>query len=295
MPVVMEVLGEDFQAAKLSFEKDDYSLMNIYANRLASNAFLGDVSWAASIGHFLKQIAVDALNARQRTDALNAVKAAGRKLLDALEPQLSNEGDALKRWHAYLEYTDKARLGFLNDVEKEVYEEHPEYTTRISQVLARILRSEQNLLLDPKNVFLTGILNELDRTQRVHGMTPKTLAFRALIRALMRYYDYVVFASLLPDGTVDEKLLTGELGEIVNDVADVMDIPDVDDKQIIGKTEELLSKIVFGWRRFFIYYMERTLSTRSLGEQRRIELPEESKQKISEIIEKSLEREVKGT
>jgi len=54
---ISQIIEQDVKAAYLAFRSDDFRLMNIFANRIMSNAILSENPRLTLSGFFLKEIA----------------------------------------------------------------------------------------------------------------------------------------------------------------------------------------------------------------------------------------------
>ncbi len=277
----------DIRAAVRAFVLDDFELLNVFGNRVMSDALFGDDSKLALSGFFVKHVALVFLGIKPRlTPArFSEAKRVGKDYLDNLSASSETVGDAAL-WDEFHEFNRSVRKYIVTDIESEVYEENPEITRAALSWLIRYLGDKKDVLLEPHNLFLKGILNEADRISKVFGCGLADTYTISLITALDRYYDFV------------QVRCRTTMGDIDTDKAREMVFPYVEKiTQLVCSEAEIkpegvtsvLWELIRGWREFFIHYMELPRRT----QERVIELPEESRRKLAEVVGKALEREVK--
>jgi hypothetical protein len=126
----------------------------------------------------------------------------------------------------------------------------------------------------------------MDRIFKVHGGFESEVYAISMLKALDRYYDYFRVA-YRTDGTIDEEKVKSVIFPYIDQIVSIVSSGKIDVNEIM----EVLWKLVSGWRKFFIEYME--LLPRGVAVEKAIELPEEAKRKLTESVTKALEGEVK--
>jgi hypothetical protein len=283
------MIDKNIRVAILSFKTEDFQLMNILGNRIMSDSLFLDTKYLSLVGFFIKQIALNYLNLKPRiteSDYLDA-KLIGEKYLDSLF-NISKEVDKAKLWSSYHEFNIQIKQYSASELDKEIkniYGEDPLVTTNVRRWLIEFLTSSKDILLDARNNFLKGIISELQRVGLSYGYeVMDTVIFSCLI-ALDRYYDYFRLRYSAPDDKIDEeairKIVFPHLDSIKRiSSSDVLQYDDI---------TNLLWELIKGWREFFIYYSELSLRT----PERPIELSKESRTKLSEVLGKALQKELK--
>ena len=288
--------SEDMTAAKLAFEKEEFYMMNIIGNRIMSNAiFLGSEAQPIMLaGFFVKDIAMEMLNiaARGRTAPTGAAKAVVSPFLSQIEKHASGpQFDSLSFWKSYGEYNKRIRKFGITEIEDKSYSENTAFAKLASKWLLDYLRKERLLLVDPRNQLLEGVLNELSRIYRAHGADLNELLLIAILDYLQKFYSYVRFASSKPDGDLDPSKIESEVNPRIDEILGLFSgpkEPNVEDAQAV------LAGLILSWREYFIRYME-LRQFPGVSPVRGVELPEETKKKITEAITKTLEKDTKQT
>jgi hypothetical protein len=278
-------LQADFKAIQRSCADDDFDNMNVFANRLMSNAVIESDRKFLLIGFFLKDSAIEMLQLRAATK--NSAVSTAKTLvlgfvqkLDDLSRQRDFDEEAM--WDEYVGMSDRMRAFHLLPVEEKAYSANKEFTKKVANWMLSYLKTNQAVLLEPKNRLLKGCLNEIIRVYRVHGAAKREIIIWSLLTALDRFYDYVRFTSL-KGAELDTKKIQDVVfpyvEKICNFVSHEIQIKDVDD---------ILCELITRWRQAFVNYME-LREIAGITVERGVQLPEETKAKITEAITRSLE------
>jgi hypothetical protein len=285
--LLSKMITQDITGAIKAFQADDFDLLNIFGNRIMSDALFGDDSKSALPGFFVKHVALIFLGMKPRLAPakFSAAKRIGKGYLDTLSTFAENTEDAAL-WQDFHKFNSDVREYLVIGIDNEVYEEDPEITRAVPMWLIRYLSDEKEVLLTPYNLFLKGVLNEAERISRVFGCQLADTYAISLLVALDRYYDYVWVRCRTP------------VGDLNTEKAREMVFPYVEEiTQLVCSEAEIkphevtivLWKMIKGWRQSFIHYMELLART----PEKVIELPEESKKKLAQVVGKALEREAK--
>ena len=265
---------------------DDFEMMNILGNRIMSNALFSDDARLALAGFFVKQVALAYLEIKAHFPArLSSAKPVGRDYLDALRNFSATVGHA-DLWQNYHKFTDLIRHNLVSDEERQAYSDNPDFTAYAFGWLVDYLSKEREMLLDSRSALLKGILNEMGRIYNVFGGRPKETYVSCLIITLDRYFDYFRIRYGTSSGEVGDDALKRLVFPYIDKIVQVAAFEKEPNTGLVG---EIMLSLTKSWRSFFIQYME--LSPRV--SRRPIELPEESKRRLSEALGKALEREAK--
>src|SRR3972149_7685251 len=192
MSEVEKVIGEDFKAALEAFRADDFGNVNVFANRIMSNALFGENQKIFLPGFFLKDVAFTfgLLKARKTAQPFATAKAHGFSYVENLGKALSSfdEGQV---WKDFSDFNDKIRKYEMSTWEEKSYSDNPQFTKESFKWLLSYLNSHKELLSDPRNFLLKGIINEMVRIYRVHSATLNDMVLLCLLIELDRNYDYI--------------------------------------------------------------------------------------------------------
>jgi len=286
--ILFKGILEDIRAAIRAFELDDFELMNIFGNRIMSDALFSDSAKLALPGFFLKHVAIVYLRLKARLSGskFSEAKRVGREYINTLSNLSEESIKEEKLWQDFHNFINGIRKHTIMDIEREVYEENPKLTHSIFRWLIKYLNDKKEVLLQPNNVFFKGILNEMDRLSKVYGCElADTYAFSLLV-ALDRYFDYFQIAYRTPTGDVNTEKVKEKVFPYIEKIAEIFSSEENIEP---GSITNILWELIKGWREFYIHYME--LPRRVI--EKPIELPEEYRKKLAEAIGKALEKEVK--
>lgn len=284
--LVFSVTAEDIKVAAEAFRLDDFEMLNILGNRIMSNCIYCEESKLALVGLFVKQLALTYLEVKAHFPShLPVAKSAGRDYLDSLN-SFSQTTDQTTLWQNFQKFTDTMRFNLISDEERHNYTEKPDFTASSFVWLLQYLTKERELLSDSNCVILKGILNEMGRIYNMHGGTLKEIYINCLVVALDRYFDYFRIRYRMSSGEIDRDSLKMIFFPFIDEILQVTS-PEKDINS--DKINEIILDLTQGWRLFFVQYMELTPKI----SKKPIELPEESKRKLSEALGKALEKEVK--
>ena len=286
MESLQKAVREDLKAAIEAFRNDSFDDTNIYANRIMANALFGDDVTLFLHGFFLKDVAHDfmMLKAKKEATAYSTAKSYGFKYIESLEKSFPSS-DPGNLWKEFHEYSDGIRKFLMSDFEEKSYSNNVEFTQSAFSWLVKYLKEHKDVLLDPRNWLLEGVLNELDRIFRVHSGMLSEVALRSLIKALARCYEYSRRVYRTPTGQMDETRLKANVFSYIDSIEEIYSRGTK-----IDEVDEILRKLVKDWREFFIQYSEPRPARVQF--EKGIELPPELKKKITESLSETLEKKL---
>jgi hypothetical protein len=284
--ILFAVILQDIKAAIKAFELDDFEWMNIFGNRIMSDALFGDDGKLALPGFFLKHVAITymRLKASLSSSKFSEAKEVGKKYLATLS-RFSMESAEDELWENFHKFNNDIRKYIITDIEREVYKEDPRIVHNIFKWLIKYLDDKKDVLFHPNNLFLKGILNEMDRLSKVYGCDLKDTYAISLLIALDRYFDYFQIAYRTLTGEVDKDKVRSMVFPYIRKIVELFSSENVEAQAV----DNILWELIRGWREFFIHYMEWPRR----APERTIELPEEYRKKLAEYIAKALEKELK--
>jgi hypothetical protein len=285
----LEMLAKNIEVAKLSFQRDDFQLMNILGNRIMSDSLFGGNKDFSLFGFFIKQVALNYLNLKPRLDDSDFVgaKLVGEKYLDTLS-SASNDIDKAQLWADYHDFNIQIVQYSASDVDekiKEIYGDAPQITEHVRHWLIDFLSNKREILFNAKNNFIKGIINEFQRIGLSYGYQIRdTIIFSCLI-ALDRYWEYFVFQQTAVSGEVDQETVRTTVFPYIDKIRQLSSSSNINYDNVTN----LLSQLIEAWRESFIYYYELPRKT----VEKPVELTEESKKKLSAVVSKALQKEIK--
>jgi hypothetical protein len=278
-------LQEDLKSVQRSCEADDFENMNVFANRMMSNAVIESDRKFMLIGFLLKDSAIEMLQLRAgaKNGAISTAKSLVIKFAQSLDDlSRKTDFDEEAMWNEYVDLSERIRRFHILPVEEKTYSANKEFTKKVADWMLNHLMSNQALLLEPRNRLLKGCLNEIGRAYRVHGADRREIVIFLLLTALDRFYSYARFAYLI-DSELDTKKMQDTIFPYVDRIFKVVS-GEIQAKSV----DDILCELIAKWREAFVNYMElREVS--GMAVERGVQLPEETKKKITEAITSSLE------
>lgn len=279
-----KVILEDLTAVIEAFKKDSFYHVNVYANRIMSNATFTDSKFFLT-GFFLKDLAATfgKLKTEEKATAYATAKSHGFKFAEFLKDSLSSFNEE-KLWKEYQKFNDAIRKFEMDEFEEKSYSDNKDFAKETFSWLFEYIKTNKEILVDPKNLLFNGVYYEMERIFKVHSANLPEIILMSLIKAMSRYYDYFRRIHLKPDGLIDEEKVKTEIFPLVEQIEKAC-YPKLD----FSVVTSTLWTLVKGWRCFFIQRME--LLPLTLKYEKGIKMPDELKKKLSEGMTKILEKE----
>lgn len=279
-----KVILEDLTAAIEAFKKDSFYHVNVFANRIMSDATFTDSKFFLT-GFFLKDLATTfgKLKTEEKATSYSTAKSHGFKFAELLKDSLSSF-DEEKLWKEYQKFYNTIRKFEMDEFEEKSYSDNKDFAKETFSWLFEYIKTNKEILVDPQNLLFKGVYSEMERIFRVHSANLPEIVLMSLIQALSRYYDYFRRIHLKPDGHIDEEKVKTEIFPLVEQIEKAC-YPKLD----FSAVNSTLWALVKGWRCFFMQRME--LLPLTVRYQKGIEMPTELKEKLSETMTKILEKE----
>jgi hypothetical protein len=183
---------EDLKTAIAAFKDDSFENVNIFANRIMSNSLFGTNNKLFLPGFFLKEVAFTfgSLKAKKTGLAFSTAKAYGFSFVESLSKNLDTL-DEKELWTNFRDYEDKIRKYDISEWESKNYTDNIGFTEETFKWLLSYLKSNEQILLEPPNFLLKGIINEMNRVTKVHSASVKEIVILSVIISIDRNYDYI--------------------------------------------------------------------------------------------------------
>lgn len=277
-----KVFQYDLDAYGISVKDKDFKESNIFSNRIMSNAYLFDKQIYGIIGFILKEVAEDGLNIQQRDPkAVSEYLKQSLKIVGSIITMLKqNEVSIEELWNMYSEQQLSTHSMFMSKNERAAYPKlEKDFSTNIIKKLLEILEENKPFLFDKRNNFLKGILNEIGRVSKTHGLTRNDEHFVSLLRMLHRVDEYVKASSS------NLEFIKRSKEEILPFVDEILllykSISDENPKE--KEIDLLLWKIIGVWRLSFIKYLDLGTTAYSIREEKTQSDEEEESELIGEV------------
>lgn len=282
-----KIIGEDVKAAFAAFKDDSFDNVNIFGNRIMSNAIFGENNKTFLPGYFVKDVGLTflLLKVRESAMAFSTAKSYGFTFVERLVKSAGAYNEE-EMWQNFLEYNEKIRKFKITPWEEKNYTDDKEFTKDAFKWLLNYLSTHKETLSNPMNNLIKGTLNEMDRVSKIHGFTLQELMVMHLLIALDRNNDYV---SRFVNEPEPKTFYQKQMKELIK--PNLEKIISLGNKNFtIQEADELLWTLVKSWRQFFLEFGE--IVSSSIAVQKGIELPEDLKKKVTESITKSVQKEI---
>ena len=285
------VIIQGLQSAKNAIDKAQYVDINIYGNRIMSDAFFMPKNKSFYLaGFFIKNMSIvlSKLSIIHKEKEKNWGR--GIELIDLFISIIEKESPYIELWEGY--------LNFINDIkviEKDchdigAYEENVEYSRQVLAHCFKLLEEEKEVFYKERNVFINGIINELSRVITIHGFDNRMYSFFLIFKMLSNIYPYMIISSI-EKNEINKKSITERLIRDIELAIELFKLDITNDEELYDKVTDYLIHLIIKWRKYFIFYMEQLPPQKPI--EKSIELPKETKEKIGKLLHNALEKEIK--
>jgi len=289
MPYDSIIFRKDMAGAIKALEDDDVEYLNIAANRIMSNSLFGTEKKFVFPAFFLKDISFNLglLRGSLPTSPYSTAKSVAMNYARSLSREVQNETfEPLTLWKSYSDFKMELRKLTLAPIEQSIYDTTDlEFSKSGFSWLLNYLQENLGSMEVPKNILLKGVLNEMVRLYRNHGTDLNGVLTISLLTALDWCNDYA--RAISTSETSFAKIVRDEIIPNAKDSLAALQKTEINIEDI----DNLMWKFIVQWREYFLRYLELprvVLSAREEPE-KAIQLPEETKKKLTEAITKSIE------
>ena len=280
------IIHEDLKVAISALDKRDYLHINIIGNRILSNSVFITNGPGFLVGYFIKDISL----LLQKIDAIEQNDEFIKKTKDVLESFAYNiekmDDDCTKYWKEYIDLKRNSRDFIIKKSELDNYTVNEKFTTEVCDELICLSEKREDMFLKDNNQFIKGLTHELDRIINEFDGPDNSYVLLVLFQSLSHLFNYYLMEAISVSMNFNAKILNDKFLPYIKKIRKIYD----EQETFMINASELLQNIGTEWRRYFLYYLEP--QNQLISNERRIELPPESRKKIGEIIKNSLEREL---
>lgn len=284
-----DIIIQDIDVALKSIDNTDYQFLNIIGNRIMSNLLFFEDKTPYLSGLFIKETSLAILRATLIHDDKEILSLSKKEIESFKELIKKNEMEYIKYWDIYYNFQNKIRNYLQRDEEKEFYKENHEFTTLVVDKLIKIVDINRERLYKEKNLFLNGVINELDRFLNNYGGTLKHHTIYMFFKVVVYQFNYVLTEAVSYKGDFDSDLIKNKIGGYIDGFLDIYK-KETDEKIFIQKMSELILKVLIDWRLYFIFYLE---LYREPLKKEKSELSPEIRKKMGDLVLKALEKEMR--
>ncbi len=279
---ISRIIKQDMKAIYSAFKNEDFRNMNVFSNRIITDAIFADKSKFIIVGFFLKDMALiyKVMKAKKELTTFTTAKSFGDNFIRSI---IDDDIELEIVWVNYHRFRISMMEHQQNEHEKNNYSQNFDFSHMAFVQLIDMLKNEKNILLINNNQFLHGMNSEMERIFKVHGANLDDFYAMALTGSLGLYYGYAEYY-----GSAREDFIEKSIFPHIDNVSEVLEKDPVDQKEV----ENLLVKLLSEWRYSYIRFMERPKFI-PIKEDREVSISEETKKKISDTVAKVLEQEVK--
>ena len=241
------ILQQDINICVDLFEKDNFRLINIIANRYLENCLIFNEYRLCLPGIFIKEIVNDyfgIISNPEKRKTLNSAKVIGESLLLNIQKTFKDLNEE-NLWNEFKKYNLNINE-FLRD---EHYLKNPQFTSQSFKFLLNYVENHKNYLYMVNNKFLEGILDIMVRVIRNHYFNLKELMIYVYIKFLGFLYQYIYYENFSSKQLNKEKLKK-DLSIYLEYIISLKEKEEID----ITDFNKNLWNIVKKWREMYIFY-----------------------------------------
>ncbi|MCX9085488.1 MAG: hypothetical protein OIN87_11915 [Candidatus Methanoperedens sp.] len=293
LSLIIDVLRQDLKVAENAIKNNNFVFVSVIGNRIMSN-LLADESKTKElmlIGWIVREISVDLDAIKRLKDQTKLVKSTkvANECIDKIDTMLSKKEYGIKElWNVYFDLEKDIRDSILTTMEDKVYTKKPEFTRQITLVLMKHFLTNRDLLLKQNALLAKGLLNDLSRVINEHGATEAEYIIFIVFKSFDLYFDYAMYSETI-DGKINETALKSKIDSYINVIEKISKNHEAKElEEIYNESTSLVYDLSIEIRKYFINYF--IIHTQIVD--RKLELPEEAKQKIGETISKAFEEKL---
>jgi hypothetical protein len=292
MPYGLTEFRQDIDEVKRVLDRKELDQINILGNRITSNAFLLNGSKYGLPGFMIKDLTILVGPRKELIDTnLTAAISSFRlflKQLEELDLDLKDTGPKL--WGSYTMSLKLIRKTLISEDAHSPYsEENNSLTKEGFQKIVEIIRSNMELFSSFQNRLIMSAVTETNRLYLAYGIDEEIAKFRLLFVVLGQVNNYSMREWI--DQSSNESPINLRIISFVNKILEIIDSDNSNSESV----ENLLWEMISFWRELFMKYNEPFEPYEKPGESDKITLNDEIKDKLRDLISRSLEKEIRKT
>ncbi len=248
--LAIKILQQDINACVNLFDKNNFLLINIVANRYLENCLIFDDYRLCLPGVFIKDMANDyngIINNPNKSRKINSAKVIGERLILKIREYFKdlNEEKLWKDFHDYNLSINK----FLRDEIDTHYLKNLPFSSLSFEFLLNYIESNIEYLYKVNNKFLKVILSIMIRVIRNHSFTINELMKYIYIKFLDFLYQYIYYENFKNE-QLNKENLKKDLLIYLEYIISLKEKKEID----INTFNKNLWAIVKKWREMYIFY-----------------------------------------
>lgn len=250
LELAIKILNQDINVCADLFDKNNFRLINIIANRYIENCLIFNEYQLCLPGVFIKDMVNDyigIINNPDKSKKINSAKVVGEGLLSKIQEFFKDLNEE-SLWNEFHKYNLSINEFLRGDIDAH-YLKNPQFSSQSFEFLLNYIESHSNYLYMINNKFLEGILDIMVRVIRNHYFNLKELMIYIYIKSLGYLYQYFYYENFSSKQLNKEKLkedLSVYL-EYINSFKEKKEIDFTD-------FNKNLWNIVKKWREMYIFY-----------------------------------------
>lgn len=290
---IFTIINQDLEVASKAINDGDFHFVTIIGNRIMTNLYALNKNELMILGWILRDIGGDLLNISTRNKNVkekiisNAKKLAIDYLISLQSDITQNSLNSKNIYDKYEETQSEMRKFILSKRERLTYDEESEFSKQFALKIIEVFYTYKDKAFSKNSNLIPIIANELARNYNEHGGR-EALASYFVFRTFAEFYKYASFEKFENStGLWDLNSKLSEYLELIDKFRRYL-IKD-DDRAMFETLNEIVVGFGSDFRLYYLYYGE--LITQGRTREEKVELSPESRQKIGEIIAKSLQKE----
>ncbi|RZN43494.1 MAG: hypothetical protein EFT35_01160 [Methanophagales archaeon ANME-1-THS] len=285
---MIETIKQDVLVAIEALKRDNFDLVNIAGNRIATDSMIIKRNDLIMVGFLLKEVSIEIRRVKEVNERnLIRCRETGRKFLEGLLSLLDEEIATKEIWERYQNYKREIKSYLLIDIESSLYKENPGFTKETRTMLLEQLNGNKRLLTKRDYRLVEGIASEISRVINAYGFYPEDLVFYLVMKVFSSYYDYFIYDYYLEESNEEKTKKEKELNSYIDKIYELFSAGN-NLNELYEVSAKIIGELGARWRMYFI----------NLGEirmivERRVELPPEAKKEIEEGIAEVFERKIR--
>lgn len=293
----IEAFRDEINAAQAALDSQDFEDLNIFANRIMSNALMFKATEFALPGFMLKDFNQMLLSVRRsaKPRPLTSATASFQLFLNQLKQSKQFNGNEL--WNSYQIALRTNRKNLLNENESKAYQSDNVTLTHESfKFLVDYLDSNLDLLTRTNNLIPT-LTGEMNRIYAAYGIDVRDTKIRALFVALANIDSYV-----LQEAITNTYLFPGleqKLADYAKAAVEAIRKLEANGDEV-NELNVLLTRMICEWREYHLKFNDPALYTQQFARPTRtrkgdskIKMPETAKEKLADVVAEKLQEDIK--
>jgi len=293
MEVVLTIIEQDLKVAKKAVEDEDFNLVNIIGNRIMTDLQTFNKNDIMLLGWFVKELGGELLSLKQKkNDKLDDAKEYAKAYLNDLEFEVANGVVESKvYWEKFFDIENKLKKNFLSDQEIGIYDDQVEFSKHFAIKMLELFYNHKNMLLVENNTLSITTANELSRNFNEHNGI-EALIIYLVLRAFDNYYRYLYYEKFFIKDEDAIRCTEIKLNEYVENIYKLRYLLESSDiNSLYNESNTIIGRLGADYRLYFlIYYDYSRIYAQDEVKEERIELSQETKQKLGDAIMQSLKK-----